>query len=1045
MVEERAREARLEETLARAALWMGAFSFSFSLFLALKKLFRHIPPTPATAVGRVTVDGASKLQDYLTAALFFALVPLLTVLLVRAATGYLRSLRTRAGAEPSAVLFAAIIPIVIAPLFFLTTGKEGWGTLLPLLLAWAICEAWAYGRSHRWPRVLLGPPLRVWHSVAVIEAVSWILYRYIATGKRIAHIPTLFLEVVFVVFFIALFWFTLVFISLLLALSRKKQSPETFPGVVIAFLPLLALPVVALTPAPSNVAITITLALIATLLMFSQLQSRIDARTLRRFLLLLVAPLLLFVFSYSSVASLTEWIDLFHRGETLGPASDYLRGDAPYRDVFVLHGMLEDGLLDALLMQLFGRDAAIAATRAEVLSSLMAPALWYLGIAATRNGLAALAFVFLGFFTAADNQRGLFEIVVVALLLIAIQRVSRAWVIVSAALAALTLFFSLEIGLYCIGGSVLTLALLRSGRKLLPWWVTGFAVGALPFVIYLLSRGGLEEFFATSFVIVPRTIDATWSLPFPDLVSHFRNDLTVRTFVDFFLGERFRFVLNPLVIGIALTLLAATALRKRAVDPVLLTIAIFALLTQRSALGRADFPHQYFSAFLVAPLAVLLIANLFEHARLLWRSRAESRPVLTILAAVATPLFAIAFWIPDLLNARLDNTISYRQRLLTAGWSDGAGREVAERIGSIQYSIQRILRPNDPMFDFSNQPALYFFADRPNPTRFFQIPIISPRELQLEAIRDLETSKPRLVLRRSPEDYDVFDGISNDARAAAVSLYIDDHYRYVRSVRGVELWLRRAAAGAFNEKRYISAIPDPRNVKDTTTKRVVFPAVGSLRGASANEWRSELVVHNPSKEPLMLRMRYLVPNQEARERSVVVSPEETLKFVDVARDAFAAPETRGMLLIEHPRSVSPILRLRTFDAARDSESTLESPLDASSAARSGEERLVIVGARGGWPRRVNLGVVNAGNEPARVRVTMRTPTGAIVGVPLDLSVEEGGSALVVHGEAELGAPITPDTPIHIQILDGSVWAFASSIDGETGHQQVVHASRVAER
>ena len=57
-----------------------------------------------------------------------------------------------------------------------------------------------------------------------------------------------------------------------------------------------------------------------------------------------------------------------------------------------------------------------------------------------------------------------------------------------------------------------------------------------------------------------------------------------------------------------------------------------------------------------------------------------------------------------------------------------------ERLGGVQISkdqykhlqllvdfIQRHTKPNEHIFDFSNQGALYFFADRPSPSRYQQI------------------------------------------------------------------------------------------------------------------------------------------------------------------------------------------------------------------------------------------------------------------------------------------------------------------------------------
>ena len=56
------------------------------------------------------------------------------------------------------------------------------------------------------------------------------------------------------------------------------------------------------------------------------------------------------------------------------------------------------------------------------------------------------------------------------------------------------------------------------------------------------------------------------------------------------------------------------------------------------------------------------------------------------------------------------------------------------RIQDVTKAVQELTRRNEPIFDFSNQPAFYFFADRPNPTRFYQVPILSPRGFQAETI-----------------------------------------------------------------------------------------------------------------------------------------------------------------------------------------------------------------------------------------------------------------------------------------------------------------------
>ena len=64
---------------ALALLWLAAFFFACGIFLGATLLLRGVPPTPHVAVGRVTVEDASKLRDYLAVLLFFVLVPPATI------------------------------------------------------------------------------------------------------------------------------------------------------------------------------------------------------------------------------------------------------------------------------------------------------------------------------------------------------------------------------------------------------------------------------------------------------------------------------------------------------------------------------------------------------------------------------------------------------------------------------------------------------------------------------------------------------------------------------------------------------------------------------------------------------------------------------------------------------------------------------------------------------------------------------------------------------------------------------------------------------
>ena len=447
------RQDELTARAVRALLWVAAFSFALGLFLSLTLLLRAIPPTAPVAVGRVTIERASKLRDYIAALLFFIVVPPATIVFYRAGLRQLESFR-----GVGAFLFVA--PFFLAPFLYLTTFKWGWPVLIPLVASQVGPRVLIAYQRTRWLRVLLRPEMWRFHAAVIFEALAWVMFRYIAVGRRIAHIPTLFLEIIFVSFFVALFWCAFLLIARIATFTIGRDTEIVFQRLAAAGLPLVILPAIALMFVRGEVAISLAMSVTAVAIAIALVgERRVDARALRSATAYVVVPLLLYCASYASTASLTLWIDLFHRGEALGPASDYLRGKIPYRDVFVLHGLLGDGLLDAWLMKIFGRSAAVGLARPAVLGSFAAPALWYLGMAIFDSiPLAALVMIF-GVVTTVDNERIFFEIVTLALLLAALRARSQILATLAGVAAALAFFFSYDIGLYAIGGSVLALRL----------------------------------------------------------------------------------------------------------------------------------------------------------------------------------------------------------------------------------------------------------------------------------------------------------------------------------------------------------------------------------------------------------------------------------------------------------------------------------------------------------------------------------------------------------------------------------------------------------
>ena len=1002
------RDELIDRTIA-ALLWIAAFAFAAGVFLSATLLLRFVPATPLVAVGRVTVERASKARDYIGGAMFYVLVAPLTIAFYRLGSRENERLRAHAR-HPNAVSLLFVAPFLIAPFLFLTTEKWGWPVVLPLALALGLPRVVKLVDQNLWLRELLQE--RATNTLIVAEALAWIVFRYIATGKRIAHFPTLFLELTFIVFFVVLFWCAFVLIARIATMAFGVTT--ALARIAVAALPISLLPLLGLLLVRGSTAIAIVMLLTTVGTGFSLYTYRlkpVPVLSIERVTRYLVIPLLLYCTSYMSAAATWQSIDLFHRGESLGPASDYVRGKVPYRDVFVLHGLLQDGQLDAWLIDLFGRDDIVLA-RPAILGSFAAPALWFLGLAIFDSTPLAALLVLLGMVITVDTDRALFEIVAVTLFL-------RRRYLACGVVAGIALFYSFDIGLYSLAGAVICAIVLRQWRALASV-AAGAAIGALPFVIYLGGRGALGAFATTTFATIPGIIDAVWSLPFPDIAATFRNNLNLHTVADFFLNERFRFLLNPLVLGIAIIVLIA----RRRVDELrfpLLVLVVFGVLTQRSALGRADFPHQYFSAFLIAPILLILLVMLTRAPRVL------------AVAGIAGlfPLLVVALWLPDVVNSRIDDIARYVPRVSGAEYVDLQTAEIRRRVNDLRYEIWQRTSPGDPIFDFSNQPALYFFCDRRNPTRFYQVPIMSPAAFQREAIVALERSKPPVVIRRSPQNFDQFDGIDNSIRAQAVAGYLDDHYTYAVTRRGVEIWKRKPVTTALDIDRYMRLIhiPTERELGSIGTRaKLVFPWMTSQEGGFGTRWRSDLTLHNPLAVPMRVRLRYIAGDIRI-DRDVTLAPRRSVRWDDAIATLFGAPESGGIVWIEYAGDRAPVARAQTYDIAHDRGGSIAEPLSVADSAALGEPRdqLSVVGFS---PRHslINLGIVNLGETPTIVRLTIVNANGAKISRMIQREVFEEQALIITDAERELGAKLDPTTTAQITVIHGRAVAFATTIE-----------------
>ncbi len=517
--------------------------------------------------------------------------------------------------------------------------------------------------------------------------------------------------------------------------------------------------------------------------------------TTRRRTATLITTIVVFVAMFLIHDHPYAFMDMFHEGEHLSPASVMLDGGRPYGDIFFLHGFAVDGGLDSLVL---GSNPSPKRTR-RLEAVLDAAALAMLvpiaaEVTATAGGLIAAVILALCAIGAGEVPvfpyfRWLPLLIAVWALLVYGRRsretagalasspagsaASRrrsliglgpsGLLFVAAIASSLGILWSLDVGV-CAAAATAIVILIYTRRVTL----IALAAIAAPLVVLLVTRADLHHFFRDSFVIIPRAIDAVWSLPAKPLSSL---SLIVHPAAlwEWLASESARYYLPPVFFG----LLLALAIRKR--DMRMATIAIFSIILFRTAAGRCSWSHTRFGLPL---LGIAVVAFLFEP--LLRRRMNVWRGIAMLIAVViAFRYFEIAE--NASLGAKLLAGWPARQRhegLVPYPMPRGRGiytyPENAADLSALNELAQRA--GPGPIFDLSGERALYYFLGRRPAVRCPDISMLSAPELSAEAMRELNATPPRFVILEGTKILGTVDGIANRDRVPPIAAWVDAHY-----------------------------------------------------------------------------------------------------------------------------------------------------------------------------------------------------------------------------------------------------------------------------
>ncbi|HEY2797363.1 MAG TPA: hypothetical protein VGK26_05690 [Thermoanaerobaculia bacterium] len=490
-------------------------------------------------------------------------------------------------------------------------------------------------------------------------------------------------------------------------------------------------------------------------------------------------------------------LEFFEAGHMLANAQAYLAGGRPYVDTYPVHGWGSDGGLDAIVFRFAAPTLGVFWTLHSAMTALAVAGLalacwmlfrprWLWAGAALLVSLALCPFL-------SDRQLPAF-LTLAALVAAARARRGALWFL-AGALGALTLFFTLDFGVFVLTGAILAASALgllerrpREALMALGLLATGALAGAFPFLAMLASVHAILPFVRVSFDQLPRSIEDIWALPAGTTVALLR-DGSAPDLLAALLSPNpqrpLRWLAPILLLGLAVAILLfrAAARRLDAVDRGALAATAVAVVSVRGILGRVDAGHIALYGVLAGlPITWLVFRGARAYPRL---------PGLALAAALTAALW-VRFDPRWMLQSWWLGVRGQGDASADAGcWRSPVrgGRALvpcaeADELDAFRRHLDAHLRPDETFFDFSNQAALYFYADRPNPIRFVAAPFYEPEAFQHEVIAALERERPPMVVLPHGEWTDTFDGVANALRTPLVADYVYANYRVVEVVAG---------------------------------------------------------------------------------------------------------------------------------------------------------------------------------------------------------------------------------------------------------------------
>jgi hypothetical protein len=558
----------------------------------------------------------------------------------------------------------------------------------------------------------------------------------------------------------------------------------------------------------------VTIVLLATVI--RALRTSAVARTIeRRVLALVVTPVLLFLF-LAVLPGAPGDMDSFHEGEQLGAAHLTAAGRFPWRDLLFIHGPLGDVFQPLLNMHVFGDtrwgnlagDAVLAKPAAAVGLFLLCAYLFrdnWLFLVGTQVAIVT------GWVFAIQVQTRLLFVPIVILLLAWLLR-RPTW---PRAIAFTTLLLAQTVltpeSSYIVPASLAAVVLFevvhrRGFSRTIRCGITAAILGA-GWIVFLASQHALDDF-----VFYYRTF-----APGHELTGGLTVALGEGQAPTAFGGHLYYvFAAGAPVVLVLLGIwyFAARAPNARAIpvdDWAMAATVVFVGLYYVKFISRTDHVYQSFAATL--PLLFYAIYRVvcaaeawlaLRRPRWLPPRHTVTLPLLVaLLVGAPTGLLTLSRGVPSHLAtfapseppvARVGYVLN-REPLFRSVFPAPAKSVGPSLVHDLRAIMRAYVPPGERIFDFSNNPGLFWYVLRLDPaTRYYHVSMAIRQATQHDLIGELRKEQPKIVVFSSDWlGLPFWDGIANEVRHYDISRYLLDHYRPLLHSHGFLVFARNGA------------------------------------------------------------------------------------------------------------------------------------------------------------------------------------------------------------------------------------------------------------